>query len=261
MEPCKQTPAIIRCQECHRPARSRQHRAKLAGEDDHLHNVAEKSLYATQPPPVLPASAQPPHLPSPPPAPRAVRNGHTRAPPGVPHTRTSLKPGTSGSSTLCINHYATRDLQPQQSESPSPERAASPVVKEAQASPIVHCSQYRKEDYERQNRSLPGHEKVGSWLRDVQAAYESYGPSSYLTQPAAPRKDQYVLATRTRTRITAVRAGAAGDGRQLRASRTRSFTCSVVHKDYEGLLPLCYHAKCTTCKQDTSIVCVHFAIF
>ena len=36
-------------------------------------------------------------------------NGHTtRAPPGVPHTRASLEPGTSGFSTLRINHYATR---------------------------------------------------------------------------------------------------------------------------------------------------------
>ena len=32
-------------------------------------------------------------------------NGHTtRAPPGVPHTRASLEPGTSGFSTLRINH-------------------------------------------------------------------------------------------------------------------------------------------------------------
>ena len=33
--------------------------------------------------------------------------GHTaRAPPGVPHTRASLEPGTSGFSTLRFNHYA-----------------------------------------------------------------------------------------------------------------------------------------------------------
>ena len=36
-------------------------------------------------------------------------NGHTtRAPPGVSHTRANLEPGTSGFSTLRINHYATR---------------------------------------------------------------------------------------------------------------------------------------------------------
>ena len=35
-------------------------------------------------------------------------NGHTtRAPPGVPHTRASLEPGTSGFATRRINHYAT----------------------------------------------------------------------------------------------------------------------------------------------------------
>ena len=76
--------------------------------------------------------------------------------------------------------------------SPSPERAASPVVEEAPASPIVHCSQYRMEEYERQNGPLPGHDKVDGWLRDIQAVYESDGPSFYPTQPAAPRKDRYV---------------------------------------------------------------------
>ena len=36
-------------------------------------------------------------------------NGHTTmAPPGVPHTRASLEPETSGFSTLRINHCATR---------------------------------------------------------------------------------------------------------------------------------------------------------
>ena len=36
-------------------------------------------------------------------------NGHTtRAPPGVPRTRASLEPGTSGFSTLRIDHYATQ---------------------------------------------------------------------------------------------------------------------------------------------------------
>ena len=47
--------------------------------------------------------------------------------------------------------------------SPSPEHAASPVVEEAPASPIVHCSesQYSMKDYERQNGPLPGHYKVG----------------------------------------------------------------------------------------------------
>ena len=62
--------------------------------------------------------------------------------------------------------------------SPSSERATCPVVEEAPASPIVHCSQYRMEVYELQNGPLPGHEKVDSWLRDIQAAYESDGPSS-----------------------------------------------------------------------------------
>ena len=48
------------------------------------------------------------------------------------------------------------------------------------------------EDHERQNGPLPGHKKVGSWLRDAQAAYASDGPSPYSTPPDDPRKDQYV---------------------------------------------------------------------
>ena len=58
-----------------------------------------------------------------------------------------------------------------QQRSPLSERAASPVVKEAQASPIIYCSQSRMEEYERQNWPLHRHEKVGGWLCEVQAAY------------------------------------------------------------------------------------------
>ena len=70
--------------------------------------------------------------------------------------------------------------------------AARPVIEEAPASSIVYCSQYRREDYERQNGPLPRHERVGGWLRDVQAAYSSGGSSPYPTLPSAPRKDEYV---------------------------------------------------------------------
>ena len=61
------------------------------------------------------------------------------------------------------------------------------VVEKAVASSIVYCSQYRMEDYELQNGPLPGHEKVGGWLRDVQAAYASDRPSPYPTPPGAAR--------------------------------------------------------------------------
>ena len=80
---------------------------------------------------------------------------------------------------------------------PSPGRAASPAVEEAQASPgpIIHCSQYQMEKYELQNGPHMGHdsgphEKVGGWLL---AAYASNGPSRspYPAPPAAPHKDQY----------------------------------------------------------------------
>ena len=46
------------------------------------------------------------------------------------------------------------------------------------------------EEYERQNGPLPWHEKVDGWLSNIQAPYESHGPSFYPTPPAAPRKDK-----------------------------------------------------------------------
>ena len=85
----------------------------------------------------------------------------------------------------------------QQADSPpprlqSPESAASPVVEEAYASPIVHCSQYRMEEHKQQNGPLPGHDKVYGWLSNVQVENESNRLSSYPTPPPAPRKDLFV---------------------------------------------------------------------
>lgn len=70
--------------------------------------------------------------------------------------------------------------------------AAGPVVEETQVSPIVSCSQYRMEKYERQNGPLQGHETVGCWLRDVQTAYASDGPSHHPAPPGAQHYDQYI---------------------------------------------------------------------
>ena len=73
-------------------------------------------------------------------------------------------------------------------------------------SPGIYCSQHRVIEYEQEHGPLPGHEKVGDWLRDVQEAFrypsDSEGPSSlredqYPVAPAAPRKDQYVPDTDT----------------------------------------------------------------
>ena len=116
--------------------------------------------------------------------------------------------------------------------SPSPERAKSPAVEEAQASPIAHCSQYRTEEYELQNGAHPAgdprHEKVGGWL---QAAYASDGP--YPTPLAAPRKDQYVSDSDS------------DYGRPHRRRRRSPLVTRIkhgvlhVHKDCEGRIPLC----------------------
>ena len=91
------------------------------------------------------------------------------------------------------------------------------------------------EEFERQNGPLPGRDKVGDWLRDVQAAYESDGPSSYPTPPAAPRKGQYVSDSDSEY------------GRPRRRRRRAPPVTRIkhgvlhVHKDYEGRLPLCYY--------------------
>ena len=42
--------------------------------------------------------------------------------------------------------------------------AARTVIEEAPASSIIYCSQYRMDDYKRQNGPLLGHKKVESWL-------------------------------------------------------------------------------------------------
>ena len=57
--------------------------------------------------------------------------------------------------------------------------------------------QYRMKQQEWQNGPLPEQEKVCGWLRCMQAANSSDGPSSqltaqYPTSPAAPRNEQYV---------------------------------------------------------------------
>ena len=68
----KQTPAFIRCQERRRLARSRQHKAKLAAEEERLHDVAVESELESEP--FMSATPSPsPPLPPPILPPRAVR--------------------------------------------------------------------------------------------------------------------------------------------------------------------------------------------
>ena len=98
---------------------------------------------------------------------------------------------------------------------------ARPFIEEAPASSIVYCSQYRMEDYER-----PWHKQAGSWLRDVQAAYASDGPSPDPTPPGAQRKDQYVSDSDSDSEYGRDRANAARDHRHLLASSTGTCTCT-----------------------------------
>ena len=96
-------------------------------------------------------------------------------------------------------------------------------------------------EYERQNGPLLGHKKVGGWLRDVQAAYESDGPSY---QPY-PQPSARIKTSRTRTRSTAVRCcdghwrSALGLRRSPLVSRIKNavlYVLNLLHKDYEGYL-------------------------
>jgi len=94
------------------------------------------------------------------------------------------------------------------------------------------------EEYERQNGPLPGRDKVGGWLRAVQAARESDGPSPYPTPPAAPPKDQYVSESEQYA------SDSEYDRPRRRRRRSQPLTRIknghlYVHKDYEGRLPLC----------------------
>jgi hypothetical protein len=67
---------------------------------------------------------------------------------------------------------------------PTPESPSPP----ASPSPVEDCSQSMLEEHEQRNGPLPGHEKVGAWLCDVQAGNASTSPSPvrYPTPPAAP---------------------------------------------------------------------------
>ena len=84
--------------------------------------------------------------------------------------------------------------------SPSRERAGAANIADEEAplpaSPVIYCSQYRMEEYERENGPLPGNEMVGEWLHNVETAYSpaasSQGNGLNPTLPAAPPKDKYV---------------------------------------------------------------------
>jgi hypothetical protein len=97
------------------------------------------------------------------------------------------------------------------------------------ASPVVYCSQYRMEEYERQIGPLPGNEKVGNWLQSV-ARETAYWSGRQRT-------------SRTRNRRTACAAGAAGateDHSRLCSFRTDACLCTRTTR--AGRLPLYYYA-------------------
>ena len=200
--------------------RSRDHHERLAAQ-----GIVQNDAFANPPPqpgaPSLPSITSPlPSLPMP--THRAVRR-------------------------LTIEDQQAADTLPRRS---SPDRDSSPVVEESPASPIVHCSQYRLEEYEKENGPLTGHdcqEKVGGWLRDVQAAYSSDGllpPDPVLSlspmqpaatmQPVAPCKYQHF--TDSDSEYSNPRRGRTPPATLFRNAEL------FVHKDYDDRLPLCYYA-------------------
>jgi hypothetical protein len=102
------------------------------------------------------------------------------------------------------------------------------------------------EEYERQNGSLPGHDKVGGWLRTVQLVREFDEPSSYPIPPAAPPKDQYISDPDSEDNSQYVSDVDSGEEHRRHRRRRRSQPVTrikngqlYVHNDYTGRLPLC----------------------
>ena len=178
---------------------------------------------------------------NPPPSPRPI-------PPSLPSIASPL-PSTPlpahRSLIILPGSQMAADTLPPPSPLSSQDHESSPVVEESPASPIVHCSQYRLEEYERQNGPVTGrecHERVGGWLRDVQAANASNGRSppsvdlSYSTLLAAQPKDQYV--TDSESEYSSTRQ----HSRRLPQATLFRNGQLLVHKDYDDRLPLCYYA-------------------
>ena len=129
-----------RCQH----ARSLQYKIRLAEEELLLDNTVELNppVSATQPsPPLLPLQ-DPQDQHGPPqdlPPPRAIR-------------RLALE---TVEMQQASDSLELRSPSPKSAENLASEEAPAP------ASPVVYCSQYRMEEYERQIGPLPGNEKVG----------------------------------------------------------------------------------------------------
>ena len=207
-------------------AKSRQYKSTLVEMERRHETAIESEAYVSATPSSSPLLLPlPPHLPPP------------QARPPVVRLQTSEIQQAAESCPLPSPQLAA---SPSAAESPSTLDPVSP------ASPVVYCSQYRMEEYERQNGPLPGNEKVGEWLHNVQTAYSSDGPAAVLplnaepslnpTLPAAPRKDQYVSDSESehgrhsRPRRRSPPAMLFKDGQLL------------VHKDHKGRIPLCYYS-------------------
>ena len=178
----RKTPANIRMRKRGQHAKTLQYKSTIAERERLYDNAVESNppVSATPIPssPLLPFPSQDPQDPPPqdPPPSRAVR-------------RLALE---SMEMQQAIDSLPAR--------LPSRELAGAANIADEEAplpaSPVIYCSQYRMEEYERENGPLPGNEMVGEWLHNVETAYSpaasSQGNGLNPTLPAAPPKDKYV---------------------------------------------------------------------
>jgi hypothetical protein len=131
-------------------------------------------------------------------SPVSVMPSSSSSPPPLPPPQDAVLPRANRRLDMTENLQAA-DSRPLRHES-----AGSDLVEESPPSIFHDLFQKSLEEHEQRNGPLPGHEQVGGWLRDMQAANASDGPLSpqpsdgpslphlYPAPPAAPRKDDYV---------------------------------------------------------------------
>jgi hypothetical protein len=120
--------------------------------------------------------------------------------------------------------------------------------KESPPSTFPDLTQSSLEEHVQRHGPLPGHEQVGGWMRDVQAAnasdawrstpQQSYGPSSphlYPTPPAAPPKDDYIPDSESDSECS-------DNCQRPRAPPAYIFRDGqvMVHKSYQGRTPITF---------------------
>ena len=217
----KRTPSSNRCHERHRLARCRQHKANLAVEEEHLHDIAvenesEPSLSATP----WPSPPLPPPLPQrmPVPPPRAVRR----------LTMDNQQPGNR--------------LTPRRRGRRARSASQARWSRKRRHSPLSTAPSTGWRSTSGKTGHSTGTTTGSATSRGRTSPTDSDGPSPYPTPLAAPRKDQYIgLGLRVLPSAPAPPAIAAAAGY---AHQERGALCAQGQwvTELEGRLRLCYYA-------------------